>query len=288
MPGQERLFSVLPGFALALLLMMCGARAVASESDAAQSPPYLFGIVPQFSAAGIVATWRPILDALERDTGLRFRLAGSDSIPAFEKEFAAGRFDFVYMNPYHFVHAERSQGYQPLVRDVGHMLQGIIVVRMDSPIHTIEQLHNQVVVFPAPNALGASLIPRAELQGRHQIQIEPRYVRSHSSVYLNVALGKAAAGGGVQKTLEQQPQELQDTLRVIHRTQDIVPHPVAVHPRIANEVRERVRDALLALGASEQGRQLLARVPIHRIGPAAAEEYHPLLTLGLESLYESE
>jgi phosphonate transport system substrate-binding protein len=267
---------------------MLGGKPAASETTAEPPTTYLFGVVPQFSATQIVATWRPILDALEAATGRQFRLAGSDSIPAFEEEFAAGRFDFVYMNPYHFVHAERSQGYQPLVRDVGSMLYGIIVVRKDSPIQSVEELQHKRVAFPAPNALGASLLPRAELQRRYGIEIEPRYVRSHSSVYLNVALGKTDAGGGVQKTLEQQPQPVQDALRVLHRTQEIVPHPVAVHPRVPRQIRDQVAAALLTLGNSAQGRELLAAVPIEQIGPASAEDYRPLLALDLETFYVEE
>ena len=166
------------------------------------------------------------------------------------------------------------------------MLFGIIVVRKDSPIESVMDLHNKVVAFPAPNALGASLIPRAAFLHTYNIQIRPRYVRSHSSVYLNVALGKTDAGGGVQKTLEQQPTHLRDALRVIHSTQKVVPHPVAAHPRVPIGIREQVKAAFLTLGMSTRGRELLSRVPIKTIGTASSDEYRSLLDLGLESLYE--
>lgn len=270
---------------LITLISLTGTGMPAAESAVESPAPYSFGVVPQFSATETAATWRPILTKLERATGLGFRLSGSDSIPAFEKEFSAGRFDFVYMNPYHFVHAQRSQGYQPLVRDVGSRLQGIIVVAKESPIRSVEELHGQVVAFPSPNALAACLMPRAEFT-RDGLEIKPLYVRSHSSVYLNVALGKAVAGGGVQKTLDQQPPEIQDALRVIHRTQEVVPHPIAVHPRVADGVKEKVRAALLALGDSVEGKQMLAKVPIERIGPASLDDYRSLQALGLEHLVE--
>lgn len=270
-----------------VLVLTIGSMSAFAERSTSPLGDYLFGVVPQFSATGILSVWRPVLDALEEETGLRFRLSGSDSIPAFEKEFSSGKFDFVYMNPYHFVHAERSQGYRPLVRDTGRELFGLIVVHKDSNISSIDQLQGAEVAFPAPNALGASLMPRAELVKR-QIDIQPRYVRSHSSVYLNVALGKMAAGGGVQKTLEQQPQAVRNELRVIFRTPSFVPHPIAVHPRVSKALQERVKTALLSLGETDAGRRLLARVPIERIGPAVSEDYHPLLALGLEALYEDQ
>ena len=260
---------------------------VFAEDNPSETKPYLFGVVPQFNASRIMEVWQPILDTLAKETGLAFRLVGSDSIPEFEQEFSQGRFDFVYMNPYHFIHAERSQGYQPLVRDVGRMLYGILVVRKDSLLQSVEELDGKVVAFPAPNALGASLMPRAEFRNVYAIDVEPRYVKSHSSVYLNVALGKVDAGGGVQKTLEQQPENLKRKLRVIHQTQKVVSHPVAAHPRVPADDRQQVKNALLKLGQSEHGRALLSRVPVDVIGVASPEDYKPLMELGLELLYEN-
>lgn len=153
---------------LTLTLLLCVTVSGRSAADAVKesSTQYGFGVVPQFSALEIVAIWRPILNELEHMTGLRFRLSGSDSIPAFEKEFTAGRFDFVYMNPYHFVHAQRSQGYRPLVRDVGRTLFGILVVARESPVDSIDQLHGQVVAFPSPNALGGIIAAKGTVPAR--------------------------------------------------------------------------------------------------------------------------
>lgn len=274
--------------AVVLYALLLTSAAMSAEPLRGKGKTYTFGVVPQFNAAQTVSIWRPLLSQVEEKTGLKFKLIGSDSIPAFEKEFSAGRFDFVYMNPYHFIRAERSQGYIPLASDVGRKLYGILVVRKDSPIHTIQDLQGKVVAFPAPNALGASLMPRADLKDRFGIQVIPRYVRSHSSVYLNVVLGKADAGGGVQKTLEQQPELIKDSLRVLYRTQEVISHPIAAHPAVPPEVRESVMQALLSLGKTPRGRKALARVPIQEIGAVTADDYAPLVELGLEALYREE
>lgn len=247
---------------------------------------YSFGVVPQYNASHILEIWSPVLRTLSKETGLNFRLIGSDSIPEFEKEFAAGRFDFVYMNPYHFVKASRSQGYTPLLRDIGKNLYGIVVVHKDSPLHTVAELDGQVIAFPAPNAVGASLIPRADFKNRYGITIKPRYVRSHSSVYLNVALGKMPAGGGVQKTLKQQPNEIRDSLRVIYKSKPFVSHPIAVHPRVPTRISDAVTRAFLTMGDSVDGKKLLSRIPVQKIGTASSDDYRSLSELGLEEFYK--
>ena len=100
-----------------------------------------------------------------------------------------------------------------------------------------------------------------------------------------MALGQADAGGGVHKTLAQQPTHIRNTLRVLHRTREFAPHPVAVHPRVPQPVAQQVTRALLMLGSTDRGRALLARVPIHEIGPASMADYRPLADWHLEPFY---
>ena len=255
-----------------------------------QKPPrdekaYTFGVVPQFDARRIETIWRPILDAVGKKAGVSFELEGAPSIPQFEQAFSSGAYDFAYMNPYHALVANRVQGYLPLLRDVQRALSGIIVVRKDNPITAPRELDGKTVVFPAPNALGASLIPRAEFQRTFGITIIPRYVKSHTSVYLNVFLQQADAGGGVQQTFEQQKPEVRNALRILYRTPKVPPHPIVAHPRVPEDVRLAVQNAFLELSSQPEGAALLSKVPISHIGLTSLEEYQPLKSMHLEDFY---
>ena len=174
-----------------------------------------------------------------------------------------------------------------MVRDIGRSLFGVLVVRKDGNVKDIADLADQQIAFPAPNAVGASLVMRADLKHIHNIDVVPVYVKSHSSVYLNVVMGETDAGGGVQKTLSQQPLPVHGSLRVIYKTRDITPHPVAAHSRVPDSVRESVRLALLALGESKKGQALLSAVPINKIGDTNIDEYKQLDEWGLDEFYVS-
>jgi phosphonate transport system substrate-binding protein len=243
------------------------------------------GVVPQFDARHITRIWQPILEEISRLSGIALELKTSSSIPEFEQQFASGTYDFAYMNPYHAVLAHQKQGYEPVVRDTGRSLHGIIVVRKDSALTSVKQLDGQTVAFPAPNALGASLIPRAEFASKFDINIKEIYVKSHSSVYLNVLLGKAAAGGGVQKTLSQQPEEIREQLQVLYKTKGVAPHPLSVHERVDQNTVDRVTEAFLELGSTDTGKNLLKQIPIKSIGAASMEDYKSLRKMGLEAFY---
>ena len=190
------------------------------------------------------------------------------------------------MNPYHALRANNRQGYIPLVRDIEKRLQGILVVKKGGRIKKVAELANQTVSFPAPNALGASLMIRADLEDLFEIQVQPKYVKTHSSVYLNVALGITKAGGGAQKTLEQQSHEVRDALHIIYKTRHVVPHPISVHPRVSSAVIKQVTDTLLSLSNTTQGQRMLKNIPIKKIGTTSMEDYTSLSKLGLERFYQ--
>lgn len=254
-------------------------------TKAAIAGHYTVGVVPQFNARTLITVWSPILQELERRTGHTFELRGSPSIAEFEQQCMAGEFDFAYMNPYHFIRASSAQGYLPLVRDTAKNLRGILVVRKDAPIDDVTQLHGQAIAFPSPNALGASLMMRALLAREFKLDFEPRYVESHDSVYLNVVIGRTLAGGGVGRTLAQQSPEVRDQLRVLYTTPAVASHPFTAHPRVPDAVRLQVQDALIAIGESGPGKELLAKIPLGTAGVAVDEDYAPLRAMGLEAFH---
>jgi phosphonate transport system substrate-binding protein len=243
---------------------------------------YTVGVVPQFEAGRLQHIWQPLLERLGKRTGYSFRMQASGSIREFERDLLRGRFDFAYMNPYQLIMANRAKGYLPLVRDHGRELCGVLVVRKDSTIDDPRDLQGKPVAFPSPNALGASLQMRQELHDRFGITTHPKYVQSHDRVYLNVLLGETLAGGGVLDTLEAQKPIYRNALRVIYTTAKVEPHPLAALPTVPVEVRQKVQRALLHMGNAQDGKRLLARIPMRQIGPATLEDYEPLRLKGLE------
>ena len=104
---------------------------------------------------------------------------------------------------------------------------------------------------------------------------------------MNVAIGKAVAGGGVLATFNRQRPEIRDRLRIIHNTTAIPPHPFAAHSTVPAEIRDKVRNALLAIGESSDGKQMLSQVPIKQLGTASMADYAPLGDMKLNRFYIS-
>lgn len=240
------------------------------------------GVVPQFPPEQIYRQWTPVFQALSKLTGQDFELRSFTSIPEFEAAFRKGELDLAYMNPYHAVMAREAAGYIPLVRDGDRRLNGILVVRVDSPVQEIRDLEGATVAFPAPNAFGASLYMRALLAEQEGITITPRYVGTHSNVYRHVITGRAQAGGGVRRTLEQETPQLQAQLRVLYKTPDVYPHPLAAHPRVPARIQGEIQAAFLTLAQHPETAALLPGIQMPRPVAASYPDYADLAKLGLE------
>ena len=267
-------------FASALLIS--GAVQAACLGDPHSTKVYSFDVVPQLTAAKIYTTWSPLLQRVGQEAGLCFELRVWPTIPEFEQKLLKGDPEFVFLNPYHAVLAYQKKKYQPLLADSEDLLTGILVVRTDSSIQSLEALKGKTVSLPAPNAFAASLLIRAELAKR-KIDVQPVFVKTHSNVYRSVIGKDAVAGGGVNNTLDNEAPEVRQQLRVLFETPAYTPHPIVTHPSVPAAVRERFLQAMLKLTQDDAGRKLLDDINLHK--PQAvtyAKHYKPLEALQLE------
>ena len=243
----------------------------------------IIAVVPQFSSIQTNRDWAPLLSRLEQATGYHFQLRVYEQISIFEADVSQGIPDLAFMNPYQLLIARQARGYRPLVRDSSANLEGILVVRRDSPIKTLGDLNGKTIAFPSPNALGASLYLRALLAEKEGIKINPVYIGSHQTVYRQVLQGSVQAGGGVRATLSKEPEAIQAQLRTLYTTPDLAPHPLAAHPRVPAGTSKKIVAALLAIRNDPESSKLLAAVQLTQ--PIEADfqrDYEPLSRLKLE------
>lgn len=266
--------------ALAILLALaCSPTVFADENKT-----YTFSIVPQQSAKRLAQIWAPILKHLSEESGLKLRFVTAKDIPTFEKRLANGDYDFAYMNPYHFTVFNQNPGYRAVAKRKDQPIRGIVVVRKDSDATTLSDLDGVRMAYPSPAAFAASVLPRAKLIS-DGLNIEPHYVSSHDSVYLGVAKGIFAAGGGVKRTLNNIPADVRDQLKVLWTSAPYTPHAIASHPDIDDKTYQKLQAALVKMYHSEQGKTLLKSLKVkHGFQAASDHDWDDVRGLGIELL----
>ncbi len=264
---------------LAIALGLLGAPALAQPQPKSLS----FGVVPQQAASRLAEDWGPLLAEVSRRSGVSLVFRTAPNIPAFEERLATGDYDLAYMNPYHYVVFHKASGYLAFAKEQERRLKGILVVRKDSAVLKPADLAGKTVVFPAPAAFAASILPQAEF-GRLKIPIETRFVASHDSVYRAVASGLHEAGGGIQRTFEAMPTDVREQLRVLSETPGYTPHALAAHPRVPAAIVERLRMAMASLADDEIGRALLAPLAFKGLVAAQDREWNDIRALDINLL----
>ena len=245
--------------------------------------PLGFGIVPQQTASRLAEDWAPLLTEISRRSGVPLVFRTAPSIPVFEERLGLGEYDLAYMNPYHYVVFHAAAGYNAFAKEQDRKIKGILVVKKDSAYRKTADLAGKTVVFPAPAAFAASILPQAEF-GRLNIPIKAKFVTSHDSVYRAVASGLQEAGGGIQRTLEATPAEIRGTLRVLAETPAYTPHAFASHQRVPPEILAKVLTAMESLAGDDAGRRLLAPLAFKGISSAQDREWNDIRALDIRLL----
>ncbi|NRD74660.1 phosphate/phosphite/phosphonate ABC transporter substrate-binding protein [Shewanella sp. VB17] len=246
----------------------------------------IFGIVPQQAASTLARLWSPIIEQLSQNASFQLRFATAPDIPTFEQRLALGEYDVAYMNPYHYTFFHDSVGYQALVKQKDKQLKGMIVVRKDSQIQSLQGLEGKRIALPAPAAFAASVLPRASLK-REGITAQIKYVGSHDSVYLAVAQHLVDAGGGVKRTFNTMDKETTEQLRILWETPGYPPHAVAIHPRIPLEIVNELRLRFVGLASLAAGAEVLSQLKLNRFEPAQNSDWDDVRALRLGELSKS-
>ena len=249
----------------------------------ADSQSLTVGIVPQQSASKLARLWMPLLKHLSHNTGYQLNFRTANNIPTFEQRVADGKYDIAYMNPYHYTVFHKKPGYIAFAKEKNKHIQGVVVVRKDSPLQDIIELKNQSLAFPAPAAFAASVLPRSYFR-QNQFNITPKYVSSHDSVYYSVAQGLYPAGGGVKRTFNNVKPQVREQLRILWTTEKYTPHAFAAHPRVSGNVLQTLAKAMFVLDETETGKQLLSQLNFKGIAPAEDQEWDDVRALKIELL----
>jgi len=269
---------------ISVFAIVLGATMVAPTSYGAEKSGTLtFGVVPQQSASKLARLWTPILSEVSKQSGIQLQFRTAKDIPTFEKELSAGTYDLSYMNPYHYAVFSHRPGYSAFAKQQNMRIVGVIVVRKDSKIQNLSELDGQTLAFPSPAAFAATLLPQAHLR-KLGITYEASYVSSHDSVYRNVASGRAVAGGGIIRTLNNIDPEVRDQLRVLWESIGYTPHAFAAHPSVNTETLERVATAIVMLEESKLGKELLAAINFKGIERASSGEWDDVRELDFNTL----
>lgn len=242
----------------AVLVVMLAWTAPASAAEAAGGLEV--GVFPYLSTRALLGIYEPVRVHLQAELNRPTHLFTATSFKAYADRTQAGEYDVVMTPPHLARLAQRETGYIPLTMFTRE-LHGVVVVAKTAPIQTLQDLKGKRITTPSKIALvaivGGQLLRDNGLVNDGNTLIQD--VGSHSNAVLAVQRGEAEAALTENAALQQMPEDLRNSVRILAQTQRL-PHVMFLaHPRLGQAGVARVRDVLLQFPTSVEGRAFLKK-----------------------------
>ncbi len=241
---------------------------------------YVFAIHPLHNPVRLFEIYGPLIDYLNQNIpGTTFRLEASRNYEEFEKKLYAREFDFALPNPYQTLNSQ-DHGYHVIAKmGDDYKFTGIVLVRRDSGIKKLADLKGKKVSYPARTALAATMMPQYYFQ-THGLNInrdiDNLYVGSQESSILNVYLGNVAAGATWPlpwEAFQNEHPEMARELEVKWETAPMINNGVVARDDVPVQLVRQVAQLLDTLHTTNEGKAMLARMPLSRFELADDNRY---------------
>ena len=247
--------------------------------------PLILGVHPYLSYPEIQARFRPLAhllaNRLKRPVEVRVGSSYAEHVDHIGKD----DIDIAYLGPAPYVKLVERYGKKPLLarleRKGKAVLDGHIVVRHDSPVRRLEDLHNRSFGLGDPDSTMSSVIPLTVLeQAGVNLNNASRLhrFRGHTNIALAVLSGRIEAGAVKSEVYERYARQ---GLRSIRRLPKVPEHLFVARTDMPDSLLEAIRSLLRSLHTTPRGRSILRS--LHRdatsLGPLSDSDYDSLRLL---------
>ena len=227
---------------------------------AAARPALVFGVFPSLTPKVLMETYQPLAWALQRRLGRPVALYTASDFTHFVARTRRGEFDLILTPPHLAWLARVDSGYRPLLK-YSNPVQGLLLVRTDSPVRRVDQLAQKTIA--SANAL-AVISMAMEVQLR-AAGLEPgrnvtiQYARSHNNAAMLAYNGVADAAIVGTQAFRQLPATVLAGMRILAWTPPLSSPMYLTHPRVRDAEAARIHDALLDYAATAEGKRFIQR-----------------------------
>lgn len=230
-----------------------------------QQPPkeYVFGSFPFLATPTLEAMFAPIAAELAAALGRPVHFQSTSSFEKFSSNLEHHVYDIAHIQPFDYVRIAVKAGYIPLATRA-EKLQGVFVVKADSPLKSPRDLRGKVIGFPPKTAavsyLGKLALIRAGITLGTDARIQ--YFNTHQSCLQQLFIGSidaCACSPPAIRTFEAQSGR---SVRAILSSPETPQALFVVHKRIPIAEREQIRKTVLEtqlLGVEPTLRKVMAK-----------------------------
>ena len=165
-----------------------------------------FGILPRLSTEALYMMFKPLGEYLSQETGEKVSIVIPQDYGAFKEQVKAGTIDLCFANSIVYIQLKKDSGVDLVAGSVeakgGAKFRGIVIVRKDSGIKTLNDLKGKKLVFVDKDAAGGYVFQMLLLKKRgfdiNKDFVTLPFAKKHDNVVIQV-FDKSADAGGIRE-----------------------------------------------------------------------------------------
>src|SRR3954468_19218864 len=232
------------------------AAAIAMHSSSVfAEPAYAFNVLNQRSIALTAQYWNPILTHVSRKSGVPLELKLAKTAKEGNAIAEMGKYDFLYTN--HFFTPERDRrGYKVTPRPAGPGIRSQIVVPVDSPIQSLQDLNGKEVAFVSRDGFTGYWLPLDALL-RSKVDVKAVFTGNQEASSAQLRVNKVAAAGVNSSVMARYGRRESFEYRALWTSESYQDLCIMANPKVPAEKVAAVKGALIGMVDDPEGKKIL-------------------------------
>lgn len=278
--------------AIWILLVVAAGCAKPDKPALPEAPPRTtikIGLIPEWNIFTQMERYQPLAEYLSRKTGVDVQLKVLLFYGNVIDNFKSAGLDGAFFGSFSYSLAHAKLGVEVLVRPEDgkgvSTYHGVVFVRKDSGIRTARDMKEKRFAYVAKATFAGYLVPLAYFRSAGIVDPESHFretyfTGTHENCVYDVLDGKAdigAAKNTVIDSLGAADTRVRDELYILSRSPEVPENALALRSGIDRGIRDRLRQALLEMDGTPEGREILRKFDARRFVETTEDDYGVVL-----------
>ncbi|MBW6484567.1 MAG: phosphate/phosphite/phosphonate ABC transporter substrate-binding protein [Syntrophobacterales bacterium] len=282
-------------------LSLCLAFATGCDTLETTAPPrplqgeaLNIGLLPEHNIFKQIRRYEPVTNYLAKKTGVPIRLRVLTYRGNVIENFQFLKLDGAFFGSFSYLLAHAQLGVTVLARpeypDGTSSYNGLIFVRKDSGIRTVRQMQGKRLALVARATTAGYLFPsvflkRAGVRNQAAFFKEIYNAGTHEGTIDDILDRKADVGvskNTVYQRFAAENPRVHRELLILEKSDDVPENALALRQGIADSLKKKLVDALLAMHADPEGAKVLKAFGARRFIVTTDADYKPVMTYASE------
>jgi phosphonate transport system substrate-binding protein len=262
--------------------------------DVQSQPAFRIGLIPERNIFSQKKRYEPIADYLSKRAGVEVELVVLSRYGNIIENFVSNDLDGAFFGSFTGALAHRKLGVEALARpeypDGTSTYHGLIFVRRDSGIRSGDDMKGKRFAFVDKATTAGYLLPLRyfEDEGIDDYRSwfkETYFTGTHEGAIRDVLQRKADVGAAkntVFNMLASHEPEISDELMILTRSPDVPENALLVRSDLDDEIKSRLKEALLNMTHDAEGREVLKELGAARFIETVEADYAPVFDFAEE------